>query len=190
MTNIKTVTFLKSRFLMDDVLVLNFTYEVLRIAPLKRALKLVFAGKAEIVHRYLGTIFSERSIFDRPSTVRMLYYIGKRKGNVRLTRKAVLIRDDHTCQYCSVHGNRSMTIDHIHPQSKGGKSTWENLVACCQNCNSRKGNRALQDCNMKLKRKPRQPQYFNWMKVNRNTGPDEWKKYLFWDTPIGSQEQV
>jgi 5-methylcytosine-specific restriction endonuclease McrA len=114
-----------------------------------------------------------------PSIIRMLYYIRRPMQKVALTKKNVLIRDDHACQYCGGHGERMMTVDHVIPKSRGGESTWENLVCACMRCNNRKNNRIPQEANMTLLRKPRQPKYIPWIQIKRNTLPDEWGKFLF-----------
>jgi 5-methylcytosine-specific restriction endonuclease McrA len=109
----------------------------------------------------------------------MLYYIRRPMQRVALTKKNVLIRDEHACQYCGTRGERLMTVDHIVPKSRGGDSTWENLVCACMRCNNRKNNRTPHEANMSLQRKPRQPKYIPWIQIKRNTLPDEWGKFLF-----------
>jgi 5-methylcytosine-specific restriction endonuclease McrA len=164
---------------LSDVLVLNFTYEALNITNFQRAVKLIFAGKAEIIHGRERIIASTSFEMRMPSIIRMLYYIKRPMQKVALTKKNILIRDDHTCQYCGLRGDRFMTVDHVLPKSKGGPSTWENLVCACMRCNNRKNNRTPEDANMKLKRKPRQPKYIPWIQIKRNTLPGEWHKFLF-----------
>ena len=114
-----------------------------------------------------------------PSIIRMLYYIKRPMQKVALTKKNVLLRDDYTCQYCGVRGERMMTVDHVVPRSRAGPSTWENLVCACMRCNNRKNNRSPQDANMKLQRRPKTPKYIPWIQIRRNTFPDEWHKFLF-----------
>lgn len=164
---------------MSQVLILNNTYEPLDIVPLQRAVRMLFARKAEIVHDTGREIHSEKLSFPLPSVLRLLYYIRRPMQKVALTKKNVLIRDDYTCQYCGLQGERLMTIDHILPKSKGGPSTWENLCCACMQCNNRKNNRTPADANMKLKRKPHEPRYIPWVQIKRNTFPDEWHKFLF-----------
>lgn len=163
----------------SDVLVLNFTYEALNVTTFQRAVKLLFAGKAEAVANQQRTIASTTFEMRMPSIIRMLYYIKRPRQRVALTKKNVLIRDDYTCQYCGTHGERLMTVDHVTPRSRGGPSTWENLVCSCIRCNNRKNNRTPQEANLSLVRKPRQPKYIPWIQIKRNTLPDEWGKFLF-----------
>ncbi|MBV8424829.1 MAG: HNH endonuclease [Candidatus Eremiobacteraeota bacterium] len=164
---------------MNDVLVLNFTYEALNITTFQRAVKLIFSGKAEIVHGRDRVLCSPTWELRMPSIIRMLYYIRRPMQKVALTKKNVLLRDDYTCQYCGVRGERMMTVDHVVPRSRGGPSTWENLVCACMRCNNRKNNRSPQDSNMKLQRRPKTPKYIPWIQIRRNTFPDEWHKFLF-----------
>ena len=164
---------------MSEVLVLNFTYEAINVTSFQRAVKMIFAGKAEIVHDRDRRINSANFAMRMPSIIRLLYYIRRPRQRVALTKKNVLIRDDHTCQYCGKQGDRLMTVDHVVPKSRGGPSTWENLVCACMRCNNRKNDRTPTEANMELQRKPRQPKYIPWIQVKRNTLPDEWGKFLF-----------
>jgi 5-methylcytosine-specific restriction endonuclease McrA len=164
---------------MTDVLVLNFTYEALNITSFQRAVKLIFSGKAEIVANRDRILNSPSFEMRLPSIIRMLYYIRRPMQKVALTKKNILLRDDYTCQYCNLKGERLMTVDHVIPRSRGGPSTWENLVCCCMRCNNRKNNRTPEHCNMTLKRKPKAPKYIPWIRIKRNTLPDEWYKFLF-----------
>jgi 5-methylcytosine-specific restriction endonuclease McrA len=164
---------------VTDVLVLNFTYEALNITSFQRAVKLIFSGKAEVVAGRSQMLKSTRYEMRLPSIIRMLYYIRRPMQKVALTKKNILLRDDYTCQYCQLKGERLMTVDHVVPKSKGGPSTWENLVCACMRCNNRKNNRTPEHANMLLKRKPKAPKYIPWIRVKRNTLPDEWHKFLF-----------
>lgn len=164
---------------MTEVLVLNFTYEAINITSFQRAVKLLFSGKAETVHNRERVIVSPAFEMRMPSIIRLLYYIRRPKQKVALTKKNVLLRDDYTCQYCGVRGEKLMTVDHVIPRSRTGPSTWENLVCACMRCNNRKNNRTPSEANMLLQKKPRQPKYIPWIQVKRNTLPNEWAKFLF-----------
>ena len=164
---------------MVDVLVLNATYEALNVTSLQRAVKLVFAGKAEVLHHHERLLRAATFEMRMPSIIRMLYYIRRPRQQVALTKKNVLLRDDYRCQYCRAKGDGPMTVDHVIPKSIGGPSTWENLVCACLTCNNRKNNRTPQDANMHLARKPRTPKYIPWIQVKRHTLPGEWYKFLF-----------
>lgn len=172
----------------SGVLVLNSSYEPLGIASITRAVRLIFAGKAEVVHEN-GRITSPTISIPLPSIIRMLYYIRRGRKRVPLTKRNVLLRDDFRCAYCEKRGERlSMTVDHIVPRSRGGSSTWENLVASCSPCNSRKKDRLPAEAGMPLRIKPREPQHIPFITIQRHTTPNEWAKYLFWD--IGIEERI
>lgn len=163
---------------MSDVLLLNFTYEPLGIVNLQRAVRLVFARKAEVVHDNGRELRSATLAFPMPSVLRMLYYIRRGRKHVALTKKNVLLRDNYVCAYCGVRGDRVMTVDHVVPRSRGGRSAWDNLVACCSTCNARKRDRTPGEARMPLVRRPREPKFIPWIVVRRHTAPDEWGKYL------------
>jgi 5-methylcytosine-specific restriction endonuclease McrA len=175
--------------LSASVLVLNSSYEPLNVVGLKRAVRLILSGKAEVVHSTGKTIHSEVMAIPMPSVLRMLYYITHRRKSVPLTKKNVLLRDDYTCGYCSVKGGREMTVDHINPRAKGGKSTWNNLVACCSRCNARKRDRTPEEAGMALRIKPHVPKYIPFVVVKRNTLPDEWGLYIT-TYNVGIEERV
>lgn len=167
---------------MSDVLLLNFSYEPLGVIDVKRAVQLLFARKVEVVEAEAGLVRSTSTAFPLPSILRMLYYVGRKRKRIELTKKNVLLRDRYTCAYCEARGargDRTMTVDHVLPKSKGGPSTWENLVCACMRCNNRKNNRSPEHAGMKLKRKPKAPKYIPWIRVKRNTLPGEWHQFLF-----------
>lgn len=162
----------------SQVLLLNSTYEPLGVLTARRAVRLLFCGKAEVVHAAGQVWHSEKLAFPLPSIVRLLYYVMRKRKHVPLTKKNVLLRDKYRCGYCAQRGGTSMTVDHIVPRSRGGKSDWLNLVACCRHCNSRKRDRTPQEAGMPLRIQPRKPSYIPWMVVRKFTMPDEWGKYL------------
>ena len=163
---------------MSDVLLLNFTYEPLGVVDVARAVRMLFARKVEVVHAGCGEIRSVTAAFPLPSVVRLLYYIAHRRKKVALTKKNVLLRDKYLCAYCGVRGDRLMTVDHVVPRARGGRSTWENLVACCSTCNARKRDRTPDEARMPLRIRPREPKFIPWIVVRSHTAPDEWVKYL------------
>ncbi len=161
-----------------DVLVLNSTYEPLNLASIARAVRLVFAGKAEVLHDR-GTLASTTMEIPLPSIIRMLYFIRRGRKRVALTKKNVLLRDDYRCGYCNAHGDRAtMTVDHVIPKARGGRSTWDNLVAACPSCNARKRDRTPDQAGMPLRRRPKEPNAIPFFVIRRHTDRDEWAKYL------------
>lgn len=143
---------------MQKVLVLNFDYSPLNIVPLKRGMGLIVKGKAEIIKHDENPIRSEKKEFLRPLIIRLLNYIKHRIFFYKISRKRIYGRDKNQCGYCG--SKKNLTIDHIVPRSRGGGNTWENLVTCCSNCNTKKGDRTPEEANMKLRVFPRKPDFF------------------------------
>ena len=142
--------------LNEPVLVLNVNYEPLHVCNIKRAMSLIFAEKAEIIHNGRGKIHTSTQAFDLPSIIRLNYMIKRPRPRVNLTKREILRRDDHTCQYCG-RTTHALTIDHVVPRRLGGGFSWENLVAACASCNRRKGGRTPVQANMKLRQRPTEP---------------------------------
>ncbi len=163
-----------------SVLVLNQNYEPLNVCNVRRAIVLVFDGRAEILEEYDGLVRSATQAFSFPSVIRLVYLIRRPRPRVKLTRREIFIRDDHTCQYC---GRRSsdLTIDHVVPRSRGGVHEWTNLVAACKSCNHRKGGKSVQEAHMRLRREPNEPKpgvyYTIERRLDSGIHPD-WEKFL------------
>jgi 5-methylcytosine-specific restriction endonuclease McrA len=119
-----------------------------------------------------------------PSVIRLLEYRRIPYQTRALSRRNILLRDRNTCQYCGdVLPPGELTLDHVIPRSRGGNSTWENLVACCHSCNRRKGNRLPNELDdMKLQREPRPFSLHTSRQIMRmlGRGDDRWRKYLFY----------
>jgi 5-methylcytosine-specific restriction endonuclease McrA len=118
-----------------------------------------------------------------PSVIRLLEYRRIPHQSRALSRKNILLRDRNTCQYCgTVLPSGELTLDHVIPRSRGGSSTWENLVACCHLCNRRKGNQFPTEAGMKLMREPRAFNLHTSRHIMRLMGrsDDKWRKYLFY----------
>jgi 5-methylcytosine-specific restriction endonuclease McrA len=139
------------------VLLLNANYEPLHVCNTKRAVGLLMMEKAEIILNGRGVIRTPSTTVLRPSVIRLAYMVHRPRPRVRLTKKEIMRRDNHTCQYCGRRSQR-MTIDHIMPRRLGGTHGWENLVAACPACNHRKGGRTLGEAHMQLLRRPQEPQ--------------------------------
>jgi 5-methylcytosine-specific restriction endonuclease McrA len=161
----------------DKVLVLNATYEPLNICSARRAIVLMLKQKAEAVEMSGRTIHSAENSFALPNVIKLSYFVRVPRSDARrVSRRAVLARDQHRCQYC---GSRShLTIDHIVPRSRGGDSTWENIVTSCAPCNSRKGDRLPAEANMSLRSKPRPPEPLAFIFMAVNEIHRSWKRYL------------
>ncbi len=141
------------------VLVLNSAFQPLSVIPERRLIVLLSKSKVTFLDDEVRLaieqgISERRMVHDRPVIVQLLANVHVPRMALRPTRANILLRDDETCQYCGKH-SRDLTLDHVLPRSRGGQSTWENLVACCKACNGRKGNRLLKEVNMHLLRQPR-----------------------------------
>jgi 5-methylcytosine-specific restriction endonuclease McrA len=168
-----------------DVLVLNTTLEPLNVVAFKRAISLLLNGKAKIVHVRDRDVRAATIAIPLPSVIQMVYYIARGRREVPLSKKAVLIRDEHRCQYCGVTGQKKLTVDHIMPRSRGGGSTWENLVTACMVCNQRKRDRTPDEAGMRLRKKPRKPRFIPWLVISRNTTEADWLTYItLWSVSI------
>lgn len=144
---------------MDKVLVLNYDYTPINVTTVIRGFILVDRGKAEILKASNSPIFCGYKTFVKPLIIRLLTYVKYRVKNLKINRQRLFRRDDFQCGYCG--SKKNLTIDHIIPKSKGGTNSWTNLVTCCYNCNRAKGNKTLEEANMKLLIKPFEPSLFS-----------------------------
>lgn len=157
-------------------LVLNAGYEPLAVVSFKRALILVLNQKATVLAGAEDRVHSARQEFVLPSVILLSKYVripGSRV--VPVSRRGVLRRDGHRCVYCTRSAN---TIDHVQPKSRGGKDTWENLVACCLRCNNAKSDRTLAEMGWQLSFVPRMPQGTIWTLRGAELLEPEWDEFL------------
>lgn len=157
-------------------LVLNAGYEPLAVVSFKRALILVLNQKATVLAGAEDRVHSARQEFVLPSVILLSKYVripGSRI--VPVSRRGVLRRDGHKCVYC---GRAANTIDHVQPKSRGGKDTWENLVACCLRCNNAKSDRTLAEMGWQLSFVPRMPQGTVWTLRGAEKLEPEWDEFL------------
>ncbi len=162
---------------MAKVLVLNASYEPLNITSWQRAIVLLIKGKAEQVEHNGKLIYENLPL---PTVIRLRHYVNMPYKEIPLTRRNILHRDGHSCQYCGYMGDE-LTLDHILPRSRGGGDSWENIVTACVRCNVRKGNRTPREANMPLNLTPRRPfssLYFEVTKHLRSGSHQEWRKYV------------
>lgn len=167
---------------MAKVLVLNASYEPLNITNWQRAVVLLLKGKAERIDHYSNLDRPGKLLrpgLRLPSVIRLLHYVKLPYKEVALTRKNVLHRDNHCCQYCGYVGD-DLTIDHVLPRSRGGTDTWENMVAACRRCNVKKGSLTPKEAHMPLRRSPRQPNGGLQFEMSKHIRANqEWQGYLF-----------
>lgn len=160
-----------------DVLVLNNSYEPLQVLALRKAVKLITKNRADVIKSMEGrNLTSCYESMPMPSVIRLNQYVNYKRKPVPYSKKHVLVRDKHVCQYCGVKDPK-MTIDHIIPQSKGGLNTWENTVACCQRCNTRKADLSLAKSGLTLSSNPKRPSHFVFM--NRFSKRPDWEEFMY-----------
>ncbi|KAA3487286.1 HNH endonuclease [Gossypium australe] len=184
-----------SEFETDDLasfrgLVLDISYRPVNVVCWRRAICLEFMEKADVLEYYDQTVNSPSGSFYIPAVLRvphLLQVVKRRRIRSNLSRKNVLFRDNFTCQYCSARDN--LTIDHVLPVARGGEWKWENLVTACAKCNSKKGQKTLEEANMKLIKVPKAPKDYDILAIpltssamrmlrKRNGTPEEWRQYL------------
>ena len=165
----------------SSVLVLNADYEPLNVCNVRRAFRLLFGEKAEILEYDHHEIRTPRTSFRAPSVIRLQHRIRRPRPRVKLSRREILNRDGHTCQYCGHHGS-DLTVDHVIPRHRGGQHTWENLVTACRTCNHRKGGRFPDEAHMRLVRVPIEPRsdvYSLFTPYLADARNEPWRSYLF-----------
>lgn len=174
----------------NPALVLNADYRPLSYYPLslwpwQEAVKAAFLDRVEIVAEYDEWVRSPSTTIRIPSVVVLRDYVKPQK-RVAFTRFNLFLRDEFCCQYCGAKGD--LTFDHVVPRSRGGATTWENVVAACSTCNLRKGNRSLRASGLSLRRAPRQPGAEELRNVGRRFPPNQlhvsWLDYLYWDAEL------
>jgi 5-methylcytosine-specific restriction endonuclease McrA len=161
------------------VLVLNASYEPINVCTVRRAAVLLLKNRAEILEHGDWALHAENLTLAQPVVIRLFTYvrIPRDAHRRKITRRAVFARDRWTCQYCGrERGN--LTVDHVIPRSKGGRSTWDNIVTCCAPCNRRKGDRLPVQANMLPSRKPKAPSPTIFIHVATQTIPAAWEQYL------------
>lgn len=177
---------LAAQGLSGRVLVLNASFEPINVCTVRRAIVLILKEKAEVIDEGAVQLHAEKVSMSRPSVIRLMTYvrIPYQSFARKITRRAVFARDRWECQYCGRNG--SLTMDHVVPRSKGGATTWENVVTCCAGCNRRKGSRSVSQAGMKLRSRPQAPHATIFIHVASPTIPAAWQPYV----PSASQSNT
>lgn len=163
---------------MEQVLVLNASYEPLNVCSVRRAYVLVDKGKAEVLEALERPLRSATGSYPWPHVIRLRSYVRvPRAARRRISRRALFARDGWSCAYCGESGVR-LTLDHVVPRSRGGPSVWENVVASCVPCNLRKGDRLLEEAAMALRTTPRAPHPSLFIRLAAPRIPRGWLPYL------------
>jgi 5-methylcytosine-specific restriction endonuclease McrA len=161
---------------MSRALVLNASYEPLAVVSYRRAVILVLAEKADMLHDTGEKLHSARLAVAVPSVIRLRQFVKvPYRRRAPLNRRAVFARDGHRCQYC---GAAAESIDHVVPRSRGGLHEWENVVAACRPCNVRKRDRLLTETAMQLRHPPSVPREVTWIVIAVGRVPTTWEQYL------------
>ena len=179
---------------MDHTLVLNASYEPLRVVSWQKAITLLFKGKVEVLANYDREIRGVTIRVRQPSVLRLLHHVRTRRAftEVPFSRANVYARDNHRCQYCGrVFAQSALNLDHVVPLSRGGGSSWDNVVCACVPCNTRKGDRTPLEAGMRLFRHPRKPAGHPMLRA-RWIGPcpEEWKTFLdeaYWNVELSDE---
>lgn len=197
--------------LQSSVLVLNRSFLPVHVTSLKRAFCLLYRDLARAVDEQYQTFNFENwaelaaathhetiGLVDRvirvPRVILLTFYDRMPKREVRFSRLNILIRDSYTCQYC---GNRlrrnQLNLDHVVPRSRGGKTTWDNVVTSCLVCNCQKGGRLPEEAGLRLRRKPYRPNTFPFsLLLSKPNLHEAWKPYLnivdfsYWNVELES----
>lgn len=174
---------------MEQTLLLNATYEPLKVVHWQKAITLWCQGKVEIIAVHDREIRAVSFSLKLPSVIRLLRYvrIKKRFDYVPFSRANIYARDSYTCQYCArAFPTPELTFDHVMPVSQGGRKDWENIVTCCVGCNRRKGGRTPEEARMHLVRHPRRPNSAPAIRITigLRQAPDSWRDYLYWNLEL------
>ena len=174
---------------MEQTLLLNATYEPLKIVHWQKAVTLWVQGKVEIISVYDREVRSVSFTFRLPSVIRLLRRIRIRRkfDYVPFSRANIYARDNHSCQYCGdALATAELTFDHVIPVAQGGRKDWENIVTCCVSCNRKKGGRTPAEAGMRLLRAPRRPESAPAIRitVGLHNAPESWRDYLYWNVEL------
>jgi 5-methylcytosine-specific restriction endonuclease McrA len=153
----------------------------LSVISVKRAVVLLLKEKAELIEAAKAKLRSEKFSLPMPLVIRLVYFVKiPHRITLPVTRRTVLARDHYTCQYCGATPLRkNLTLDHVLPRSRGGKTTWENVVTACDKCNGRKGSRTPVEANMSLLNIPRRPRYIAIAALASGEAREAWGKYMW-----------
>lgn len=164
------------------------SYFPLSLWPWQDSVKAVFLDRVNIISEYDKVVRSPTFEMRVPSVIALKEYVQPSRKPA-FTRFNVFLRDSWTCQYCGdKFSTQELTFDHVIPRSRGGRTTWENIVTACSSCNVRKGNRMPNDCDMQLLTKPAQPNVHQLQENGRSFPPnflhESWSDFLYWDSEL------
>jgi len=194
------------KVLEAPTLVLNRAWVPIRTTPVRQALCLLFKGSALVVEpatyrtfafqtwadlsaaQHEPAIRTARLLIRVPEVIVLTRYERTPERQVVFSRRNIFKRDHNTCQYCGAQpGTPELTIDHVLPRARGGKSEWTNCVLACVECNARKANRTPREAGMLLKRTPVKPSWKPIFSMRVGVMPAAWKDFLseaYWNVPL------
>jgi len=178
---------------MEQTLLLNATYEPLKVVNWQKAITLWCQGKVEVISTYEREVRSPSFSFKLPSVIRLLRYIRIKRqiDYVPFSRANIYARDNHTCQYCAEPlPSSELTFDHVVPVAQGGRKDWENIVTCCIPCNRRKGGRTPEQAGMRLIRIPKRPDKAPaiHITIKMAKAPESWRDYFYWTIELDRED--
>ncbi len=159
------------------VLVLNQDFSPLSVCSVQRAFLLVYLEKADLVTQSQNLqLRSITRAYPLPSVIKLKVYVQIPYKGVILTRQNIFKRDNYQCQYCGT--THDLTLDHVIPKARGGKSTWSNLVTACRPCNTRKGDFTPEEIGLTIKNPPYKPSYILFLREYSGYSHTEWEPFL------------
>lgn len=164
-----------------QTLLLNSTYEPLRIISWQRAVTMHYLGKVEVLRSYEQMLRSVSTRLQAPAVVRLFQFVRRHRARISFSRRNVFLRDGYRCQYCGVSLPLSeLTTDHVIPRSLGGATTWDNVVTACSPCNLHKGGRTPSQARMTLYRRPARPTHLPALRLHLRSdrAPAAWREFL------------
>ena len=179
---------------MELTLLLNATYEPLRVVHWQKAVSLLWQGKVEVLEVYDREIRGVSFSIRLPAVMRLLKMVRLKESHraVKFSRINIFTRDSYTCQYCNHrHRTEELTFDHVVPIALGGRKTWENIVTACWRCNNKKSGRTPELAGMRLIKKPVKPRWSPVITITigiRNW-PESWRDYLYWNMELDADVQ-
>ena len=165
----------------DHPLILNATYEPMRVVSWQRAITMLHLGKVEVVRNYRRVLRAVSWRVSMPAVVRLVKYVRRHRARISFSRRNVFLRDQHRCQYCErLVPVTELTCDHVIPRSRGGRSSWDNVVAACGPCNRKKANKTPAEARMRLRRQPVRPASLPPLAAPRigEHAPEPWREFL------------
>ena len=168
-------------------LLLTQGYEPIKIISWQRAMVLLTLDKVEVVEEYDAQVRAVSMIIQVPAVIRLRKAYRRHAKPVKFSRVNIYARDGHRCQYCGTRCTiDQLTYDHVIPRSRGGRTTWDNIVSCCVTCNARKANRTPAEARMALLSTPARPTWMPTVQIQVSTRsvPDAWRDYVYWTAEI------